>query len=198
MITTPIGRRVDPTRLRDRPGAGALITGLAAAALIGAWGMWEPLHSAQAYSAAGGASTNAAAFADARTAVGSNPLSVAPLELLATLDEGINDSAAARDELLQATRLQPENPEPWLELGMFYAQHGQGAIALRTLSRVVELDHTQVDNLTGPAYAIAKQTQETMAAEQAAARARANRRSRARRQPASRATAPGGGRRRRP
>ncbi|HEY5427602.1 MAG TPA: hypothetical protein VIK04_00685 [Solirubrobacteraceae bacterium] len=196
-LATPIGRRVDPTRLRDRPGAGALITGLAAAALIGAWAMWEPLHSAQAYAAAGGASTNAAAFADARTAACSNPLSIAPLELLATLDEGIDDSAAARDELIQATRLQPENPEPWFELGTFYAQHGQYPLTLQTLSHVVDLDHVQVDNLTGPAHAIAKQTQETTAAEQAAARARTNRRSRARRQPASRATAPGGGRRRR-
>ncbi len=52
-LTAPVGRRAAPrVSVLERPGAGALVTGLVAVALIGAWVMWQPLRSAQAMTAA--------------------------------------------------------------------------------------------------------------------------------------------------
>ena len=67
----------------ERPGAGALITGLVGVALIGAWVMWQPLRSAQAMAAA--ENQPATAFASARAAASRDPLSIEPLYLLSVL-----------------------------------------------------------------------------------------------------------------
>jgi hypothetical protein len=169
-LATPVGRRAQAIRLRAAPGTGALLTGVAAAALIGAWAIWDPLHSAQASAAAARADTNAAAFADARTAAGADPLSVAPLELLATLDEGVNDAAGARAELTKATTLQPANPEPWLELGQLEEQDGRPQAALSALAHVAALDRAPQDiSLSVPAAATAAKAHATLTARRAAA-----------------------------
>ena len=141
-LSAPIGRRRAPLSLGRRPGAGALITALAAAALIGAWAMWEPLHSADEYGAGTNAATNAAAFADARAAVSSDPLSDQPLNLLATLYEGVKDYPGAQAELVKATQLLPDDPEPWVWLGSFELAHGQLHQAITTMNRVLALDHS--------------------------------------------------------
>jgi len=141
-LSAPVGRRRGPVSLSRRPGAGALIVALAGAALIGAWAMWEPLHSADEYQAGTNAASNAVAFADARAAVSSDPLSDQPLNLLATLYEGVGDYPAARAELVKATGLLPDAPEPWLGLGGFELAHGQLHPAVTSMNRVLALDHS--------------------------------------------------------
>ncbi len=195
-LEAPIGRRNDAVALGRRPGTAAVLTGLAAATLLGAWVLWEPMHSAQALATADAASTNAAAFANARTAADSDPLSVAPLEMLATLDEGIGQSAAARTELIKATQLQPDNPDPWSQLGTFYTQQHAYALALGPLQRAVALDRTRYDTVSLPAAEALVGVRAALARDRSAAQ-RVRRRSRARRRSGGPAADRGGGRRRR-
>lgn len=140
-LLAPIGRLRQRPSLSRRPGAGALITALAAVALLGAWAMWQPLRSADQYQASTNAGTNAVAFADARAAASSDPLADQPLNLLATLYEGVKDYPAARAELVKATQLLPDDPEPWVWLGNFELAHGQPRQAITAMSRVLALDH---------------------------------------------------------
>jgi O-Antigen ligase len=141
-VLAPIGRARPRASLRNRPASAALITILTGVALIAAWAMWEPLHSANALTAAENANTNAAAFADARTAASSDPLADQPLDLLATLDQGIKDTPGARAELVKATQLQPRNPEPWTWLGSFELQTGNRRAAITAMRHALALDHT--------------------------------------------------------
>jgi cytochrome c-type biogenesis protein CcmH/NrfG len=142
-LSAPVGRANQRVALRRRPGAGAAVTAVAAIALIGAWVLWQPLRSADDVRAAENSTTNSAAFADARAAVGANPLSIEPLNILSSLYQGIHDGASARAELVKATRLQPDNPEPWVWLGSYALQTGDARGALNAMSRVLALDHTQ-------------------------------------------------------
>jgi predicted Zn-dependent protease len=144
-------------------------------ALIGGWLMWQPLRSVQDVNAAEFASSNATAFADARAAASANPLSLDPLLQLAALYQGIHADPSAHSELLQATRLQPDNPEPWVWLAQFEAQTGRPGAAIAAAGRVLALDHT-VDPNTNAARATITQAQATLA--QRAARARSRRRHR--------------------
>ena len=105
----------------ERPGAGALITGLAALALIGGWVMWQPLRSAQAMTDAENHPDTA--FASARAAASRDPLSIEPLYMLSVLYQAANDARGARAELVKATQVQPENPQPWLWLGQLDFAH---------------------------------------------------------------------------
>ena len=60
-----------------------------------------------------------AAAASARRAQSLNPLSPEPLYARATVASSAGDNAAAERFYEQATRLQPENPDTWWELGLF-------------------------------------------------------------------------------
>ena len=94
-LTAPVGRRPrGRVSVLERPGAGALVTGLAAVALIGAWLMWQPLRSAQAMTAA--ENQPATAFASARAAASRDPLSIEPLYLLVHALPGGNNDPARR------------------------------------------------------------------------------------------------------
>jgi Flp pilus assembly protein TadD len=133
--------------LIQRPGAGALVTGLAALALIGGWLMWQPLRSAQAMADA--ENHPGTAFASARTAASRDPLSIDPLYLLSALYQGNHQSGPARAELVKATQLQPENPQPWQWLGEFDFAAGHLQPAIGELQRAVSLDQaTSVDTIT--------------------------------------------------
>ena len=61
----------------------------------------------------------AAAAASARRAQSLNPLSPEPLYARATVASLAGDNRAAERFYEQATRLQPENPDTWYELGVF-------------------------------------------------------------------------------
>ena len=161
-LTAPVGRLARRVKLIDRPGAAALITGVAAAALIAAWLMWEPLHSTDEYFAATGAATNAAALSDAHAAAGSDPLSDQPLELLSLLYQSAPDNPAARSELVKATQLLPDDPEPWAALGAFDQQTGNHRAAIADMTRVLVLDHT-ADGWTKAAAATIAQARAELA-----------------------------------
>lgn len=176
----PVGRLVSRPPVRERPGAGAVMTLVAAVALIGAWVMWQPLRSAQAVTAAENPSVStAAAFADARTAAGADPLSLQPLFELAALYQSIRDTPAARAELVRATQRQPDNADSWVSLARFDAQTGRPEAAIAEANRVLALDHTPDPN-TQLANGLITQANAALAqrAAQRAARASSRRRHR--------------------
>jgi O-Antigen ligase len=127
-------------RLRERPATGALLTLIAALTLAGAWLMWQPLRSAQELAASENATTAAAAFAHARAAAAADPLSYQPLLRLSALYAHARQPARARLELVKATRLAPEAPQPWAALGDFDIARGRKHDAVIDMSRVLELD----------------------------------------------------------
>jgi hypothetical protein len=135
----PIGQRAQrPVSVLQRPGAGALVTGLAAVALIGGWLMWQPLRSAQAMADA--ENHPETAFASARAAVSRNPLSIEPRYLLSELYEQAHDPAEARAQLVKATQIQPANPRSWLLLGQLDYTNARYQAAATELGHALSLD----------------------------------------------------------
>ena len=126
------GGRTDGPRLggvarRRPPGCGArggIL--LRASAVVGAgaaiWVLVAPALSIRAVDAAirqSDAGDLGAAAASARRAQGLNPLSPDPLFARATVAGLAGDTRAADTFYAQATRLQPENPATWYQLGVF-------------------------------------------------------------------------------
>jgi hypothetical protein len=137
-----VGLATERRRLSQRPGAGALVTGLAAIALLGAWVIWQPLRSANADAAATIAVVHGnrrEALADARAAAASNPLAVEPLFELSALESAF-DPAAAYADLVKAVRLQPENAQTWLQLGEYDIQNHQPRQAIAALTKARQFD----------------------------------------------------------
>jgi O-Antigen ligase len=154
-LACAVGRTRQRKPLTQRPGAGALVTGLAALALLGAWVIWQPLRSADADAAATSAlirGNTRAALADARTAAATDPLSVEPLFELSALYTTI-DPAAAHAELLKAVRRQPQNAQTWLQLGEYYVQTHQPRQAIAALSQAHRFDLSSQAALTALAQA---------------------------------------------
>ena len=82
-----------------------------------------------------------AAIASAESARGLNPLSVEPLRAQTSAAVQAGDLDAARRALAEAVELQPENPETWLELGVFELRIAmRPEAAVEPLSRAAELD----------------------------------------------------------
>ncbi len=140
-LRAPVGWTRARRPMRQRPGAGALVTVLVGVALLSAWLMWEPLHSGQEVNAAVNAPTNAEAFAHARAAAASNPLSVAPLNELSTLYHGVKDDPAARAQLVKAIQLQPQNPQTWVTLSVFDLATGDFRQTIVAAQHALALDH---------------------------------------------------------
>jgi len=78
-----------------------------------------------------------AAYADARSAHRLNPLAIEPL-----LTEGYTARAFAVGEaaLIQAVKLQPQNPDAWVALGEYELRVGNGRRAYDALNRAYTLD----------------------------------------------------------
>ena len=126
--------------LLDRPAAAAAVLVIAAIGLLGAWFQWQPLRSAQQLTRAENATTVAGIRGAALSADHLDPLSLAPLTILAALDAATHQPAEQRDELVAATRRQPDNWSTWQALGIndYNARRYQDAI--NDLQHVVELD----------------------------------------------------------
>jgi hypothetical protein len=108
----------------ERPAAwrlGAAAAAIAAALLV-AWSQWQPLRSEEKRESAlsqleGG--NEEAARATAAAAVSADPLSVEALFAEAHIEDSGGAAAQARATLEHAVRIQPSNPDSWLELGRF-------------------------------------------------------------------------------
>ncbi len=115
---------------RWRRGSGArpndlrlLLAGVAiVAALLAAWSQWQPQRSEDARQQADTlleAHDLPGASAAASSAVAHDPLSVQALFTLANVQQVSGHPALARATLGRAVRLQPSNPQTWLELGRY-------------------------------------------------------------------------------
>ncbi len=126
---------------RDPLRVGAAV-GLAAVTLLAGWIIWQPLRSSDASGAAVSAlvAGNAgAALTDARTAAAADPVDIAPHQLLSSIYLALGNPAAARAQLVQATTLQPSNPDSWSALATFDLGHHNPSAAARELARVAAL-----------------------------------------------------------
>ena len=131
------------SRLALTPGRLAGATGIGVALLVAGFFVWQPLHSADSFGSAisaMGRGDAAAALADARSAADSDPVSVDPLWEQSAIYSALGNATAARSELVQATSLQPENPQTWLQLGEFDLQAHQLRLAVGELRTAHRLD----------------------------------------------------------
>lgn len=174
-LTASVGRSRRRLSILERPGAGALVTGLVGVALLGAWVLWQPLRSAQALADA--ENHPAGAFASASAAARYDPLSVDPRYRLSVLYQNAGKPGAARAQLLKATALQPDNPLPWLWLAQLDVASGRPNDAIGDAYEVMNLN-LPVDPTRLGARDVILQAQAQLARRQAAA---------ARRQAAARA-----------
>jgi hypothetical protein len=142
-LLSPIGRAPDRRPLTQRAGAGAAVIGLTALTLLAAWMTWQPLRSAQAWSASLTAAENgdtSAAFTYARNAAAIDPLSLEPPQTLSALYLGARDPAAARAQLVMTTRRQPANSYTWQLLGDFDLQQHHIRLAFGSLLHALRLN----------------------------------------------------------
>ncbi len=136
----------DPGRAGSRaltPGRLAGATGIGVALLVAAFFVWQPLHSADSFGSAitaMGRGDAAAALADARSAADSDPVSVDPLWEQSAIYSALGNTNAARNALVRATSLQPENPQTWVQLGLFDLQRHQPRLAVSELETAHRLD----------------------------------------------------------
>lgn len=149
-LSAPVTVRRGAAELLSRPAAVGGLAALALAGLLLGWGLWQPLRSAAADSAAVAAIAKGnigAAITDARVAAARDPLSVEPHWELSAIFSAVGNPARARAELLEATRLQPENPATWRQLGLYDLQHHQPGSALAVLRRALTLDRASYPTL---------------------------------------------------
>jgi hypothetical protein len=177
-LAAHVGRRRPRVSVLDRPGAGAVIAGLAAVALIGAWLMWQPLRSAQALTDAENDSNTA--FAHAQSAADRDPLSIEPRYLLAQLYQGAGQDARARAEWVKITQIQPENPLAWELLGQFDFNKGRLQAAIADFQRMLALDLPLTRDTLNARALIAQATARLAQRQAAAAKVKSRARSRTR------------------
>jgi tetratricopeptide (TPR) repeat protein len=128
--------------LRSPARAGAA-AGIVALGLLAAWTAWLPLGSVHA-------DNDALAIADkdynkalalTHTAQDRNPLSIDPLLTRAVVENTAHHPERARAALVQAVRLQPNNPATWEYLSRFTIdQLHEPKVALRLLGPALYLD----------------------------------------------------------
>lgn len=123
----PVGKR---RRLSRSPGAALLVTAIAALTALAVFAIVSPLRSYDSYQSSVAAlvrGDTGAAITDARRAASSDPESIDPRLVLATIYTSEANRAAARAQLVKATSIQPGNPETWEELGCFDLGHSAAA-----------------------------------------------------------------------
>jgi O-antigen ligase len=129
-----------PARRVRAPLAAAGVAALALAAAASVATPWLSQRSVREVGPAidRGDLDGAAAAADRAHSL--DPLSLGPLFARARVEEKNGDEAAALAAYLDATRLQPENPEAWLALGLFEFDSGYRCTAYVHLNQAYTLD----------------------------------------------------------
>ena len=125
-------------------GAGGLLTaGVVVAAVAAAWVLVAPALSTReverTYAQITAGRFDSAGSA-ARRAQRLNPLSPEPLNARAAVATAAQDASGADAFYVQATRLQPENPATWYELGLFRFIKGDLCGAYYALNAAYTLD----------------------------------------------------------
>jgi hypothetical protein len=135
-----------PRPLAARPGAIIALTLLCVVTLAVAWESLAPMRSTQSRLAslsAQAAQNGRAALGDARAAISQDPLSALALERLAAIYGASGQPAAERAELIKATQVQPDNPQPFATLGSYLlCSRHLDAAAVSPLRRANRLDLT--------------------------------------------------------
>jgi hypothetical protein len=133
-LHVPATRELAPTRI-------AVAVAILAATLVAAWTEWQPQRSVDASEQALVLLSRnpVAARAAARAAVDRDPLSAQALFTLSAVDRATGQPTLARASLQEAVRLQPSNPQTWLELGQYDVASNPHA-AVQELRAAVYLD----------------------------------------------------------
>jgi tetratricopeptide (TPR) repeat protein len=135
-----LGGTVREARARERPWVGALAVGCLLGAVYSLAAPWLAANrTGDAYAALADVRP-AAAASSARDAADFDPFSVQPIWVLATAYASVGDAAEAMRQFERATRLQPENPDTWLNLGLFELERCNVFPAYRALNRAYTLD----------------------------------------------------------
>ena len=126
-----------------------------AAALLVAWTQWQPQRSEEARQQAltlAEAGHRRASVEAAHTAVSRDPVSAEARFALAAVQEAAGLSARARDTLQRAVRMQPSNPQTWIELARFDLRDRPRA-ALKEFQAAVYLNPESIapEEVSGPA-----------------------------------------------
>ena len=142
----PGGRELDP-RL-------ALAGVVVLAALLAAWTQWQPQRSEEARAQAlalAEAGHRQAAIEAAHTAVSRDPLSPEARFALAAVQAAAGLDVSARSTLQDAVKLQPSNPQTWLELARYDVRERPRA-ALKELQAAVYLNPESIapEAISGP------------------------------------------------
>ncbi len=135
-----LGGRVREARVRERPWVGALAVGCLLGAVYSLAAPWLAANrTSDAYAALINSQPAAAASA-ARDAADLDPFTVDPILVLASAYASVGDRAEAVRQFERATRLQPENPDTWLNLGLFELGRCEVFPAYRALNQAYTLD----------------------------------------------------------
>jgi O-antigen ligase len=132
-----LGGEVRPARVRQRPLlalAGALCLLAAVYSLTAPWLAGNRTSDAYA------AGSPSAAASDARDAADLDPFSLDAILALAFAYDWAGDSAGAIRQYQRATRLQPENPDTWVQLGEYELLRCNVFAAYRALNHAYTLD----------------------------------------------------------
>lgn len=138
-------RREPRGRGRREPGRVAAAVVVVAVALLAAWSEWQPQRSVDASEQALALlrGNPVAALSAAQAGVQRDPLSAIALFHLAAVQSDTGQGALARASLQQAVKLQPSNPETWVQLGE-YDLHRNPRAAVQELRAAVYLDPQSV------------------------------------------------------
>jgi hypothetical protein len=138
-----------PRRPTLGPGTIIGLTALAAVTLVVAWESLAPMRSTQSIAASQAAliaQQGGTAESDAQAAISEDPLSALAREELATVYGALNKPARERAELVKATQIQPDNPQPFAALGGYLlCSADDDHAALAPLERATMLDITDTD-----------------------------------------------------
>jgi cytochrome c-type biogenesis protein CcmH/NrfG len=126
--------------VRERPWVAALAVGCLLGAVYSIAAPWLAANRIDDGYAALADLRPAAAASAARDAADFNPFSVQPILVLATAYASVGDRAEAERQFERATRLQPENPDTWLNLGLYELERCNVFPAYRALNRTYTLD----------------------------------------------------------
>src|SRR5579859_5415954 len=134
-----VGLGGDARQVRARPVIAATVAAGLLAAVYSLTAPWLATNrTTDAYAALG--SSPAKAASDARDAAGLNPFAVEPIWALAIAYEGVSDSTDAVAQYERATRVQPENPDTWVQLGEYELVLCDVFPAYRALNHAYTLD----------------------------------------------------------